>query len=98
KCNYSKVHRGTCFEYEAGINVMLAFSEFERGMSIEQTLGEKALARRDQDFWKGRPRSESTRLNSSHVSISYAVFCLKKKKKEMGQRMTDKQGETIRKR
>src|SRR5437868_8645775 len=25
-------------------------------------------------------RSKSTRLNSSHVSISYAVFCLKKKK------------------
>src|SRR6266704_4332993 len=25
-------------------------------------------------------RSEETRLNSSHVSISYAVFCLKKKK------------------
>ena len=25
-------------------------------------------------------RSESTRLNSSHVCISYAVFCLKKKK------------------
>src|SRR5437868_9018927 len=24
----------------------------------------------------------STRLNSSHVSISYAVFCLKKKKNE----------------
>src|SRR5207249_11969838 len=28
----------------------------------------------------GRDR-KSTRLNSSHVSISYAVFCLKKKKK-----------------
>src|SRR5437868_10501023 len=29
------------------------------------------------------PRTDrkSTRLNSSHVSISYAVFCLKKKKK-----------------
>src|SRR5207249_11787678 len=27
--------------------------------------------------WKDR---KSTRLNSSHVSISYAVFCLKKKK------------------
>src|SRR6266496_665365 len=26
-------------------------------------------------------RSEETRLNSSHVEISYAVFCLKKKKK-----------------
>src|SRR5699024_3651180 len=25
---------------------------------------------------------KSTRLNSSHVSISYAVFCLKKKKKD----------------
>src|SRR5437868_8394145 len=29
---------------------------------------------------KGLDR-KSTRLNSSHVSISYAVFCLKKKKK-----------------
>src|SRR5207249_10697305 len=28
--------------------------------------------------WRDR---KSTRLNSSHVSISYAVFCLKKKKK-----------------
>src|SRR5690625_5753759 len=27
-------------------------------------------------------RSESTRLNSSHVAISYAVFCLKKKNKK----------------
>src|SRR5438874_3569371 len=27
-------------------------------------------------------RSEETRLNSSHVEISYAVFCLKKKKIE----------------
>src|SRR5437868_10745402 len=29
-------------------------------------------------FWKDR---KSTRLNSSHVSISYAVFCLNKKTK-----------------
>src|SRR5207253_6551858 len=30
-----------------------------------------------------RPRDrKSTRLNSSHVAISYAVFCLKKKKKK----------------
>src|SRR5207249_9803131 len=29
----------------------------------------------------GRQDRKSTRLNSSHVSISYAVFCLKKKKK-----------------
>src|SRR2546430_7780076 len=37
--------------------------------------------------WKGISRSyslrdrKSTRLNSSHSQISYAVFCLKKKKK-----------------
>src|SRR2546427_2994848 len=30
---------------------------------------------------EGRDR-KSTRLNSSHSQISYAVFCLKKKKKE----------------
>src|SRR5207249_11324663 len=28
------------------------------------------------------PDRKSTRLNSSHVSISYAVFCLKKKNKD----------------
>src|SRR6516225_11405495 len=28
------------------------------------------------------PDRKSTRLNSSHMSISYAVFCLKKKKKK----------------
>src|SRR5256885_7159400 len=29
----------------------------------------------------GLPDRKSTRLNSSHLVISYAVFCLKKKKK-----------------
>src|SRR5438477_8600306 len=29
-----------------------------------------------------RKDRKSTRLNSSHMSISYAVFCLKKKKKK----------------
>src|SRR5947209_11437277 len=30
------------------------------------------------------PDRKSTRLNSSHANISYAVFCLKKKKKQTG--------------
>src|SRR5690242_21514757 len=34
---------------------------------------------------------KSTRLNSSHMSISYAVFCLKKKKKK--KKKTKKQPE-----
>src|SRR5690606_41209217 len=40
--------------------------------------GDVALERR---HVLGRPDRKSTRLNSSHVKISYAVFCLKKKKK-----------------
>src|SRR5207249_7159462 len=38
-------------------------------------------ARRRSAICDGLDR-KSTRLNSSHVSISYAVFCLKKKKKK----------------
>src|SRR3712207_8059131 len=30
-------------------------------------------------FFKAREDRKSTRLNSSHANISYAVFCLKKK-------------------
>src|SRR2546430_5429607 len=33
--------------------------------------------------WLRRPDRKSTRLNSSHSQISYAVFCLKKKNKSV---------------
>src|SRR5574340_442345 len=36
------------------------------------------------DFTGGCPDRKSTRLNSSHQKISYAVFCLKKKKTKRG--------------
>src|SRR5258707_8361352 len=38
----------------------------------------------------GRPPRDrkSTRLNSSHANISYAVFCLKKKKEAFSDRVT----------
>src|SRR3712207_9415258 len=36
----------------------------------------------------GRQDRKSTRLNSSHANISYAVFCLKKKKKKTDLTMT----------
>src|SRR3712207_7515842 len=36
---------------------------------------------RQQDWALERADRKSTRLNSSHANISYAVFCLKKKKK-----------------
>src|SRR5256885_7430713 len=36
----------------------------------------------DLDACLANPDRKSTRLNSSHLVISYAVFCLKKKKKK----------------
>src|SRR5205814_4907269 len=36
----------------------------------------------DGDNWLAKTDRKSTRLNSSHLGISYAVFCLKKKKKK----------------
>src|SRR5690606_41345153 len=40
----------------------------------------RSSARPTHDDEKGALDRKSTRLNSSHVKISYAVFCLKKKK------------------
>src|SRR3712207_8380470 len=43
--------------------------------------GEGDDVQSDVEFVRGGDR-KSTRLNSSHANISYAVFCLKKKKKK----------------
>src|SRR5215204_7122229 len=40
-------------------------------------------AGRPGDTFRGWVDRKSTRLNSSHTVISYAVFCLKKKKEKM---------------
>src|SRR5438067_3814741 len=42
---------------------------------------EERLSHVDHPHQHQVPDRKSTRLNSSHVSISYAVFCLKKKNK-----------------
>src|SRR5208282_3112660 len=49
-----------------------------RGRSVAR----RALVWRRNAARRGRRDRKSTRLNSSHGSISYAVFCLKKKKKK----------------
>src|SRR3712207_6946837 len=50
------------------------------GVSRIEDIGPDLLfTRRDQSTSRNRDR-KSTRLNSSHANISYAVFCLKKKK------------------
>src|SRR2546430_13535683 len=57
-----------------GRYVMLAMSDTGIGMD------EQTKARIFEPFFTDR---KSTRLNSSHSQISYAVFCLKKKKKKI---------------
>src|SRR5688572_32430922 len=47
------------------------------GLRIEVELPEQMIAHQR----CARPDRKSTRLNSSHSQISYAVFCLKKKKR-----------------
>src|SRR5256885_6979302 len=44
---------------------------------------EGGLARRARRRAERRRDRKSTRLNSSHLVISYAVFCLKKKNKQL---------------
>src|SRR6266851_6537499 len=41
-----------------------------------------------------KPDRKSTRLNSSHITISYAVFCLKKKKKNKTKQQKKKKKKT----
>src|SRR5258708_27263286 len=59
---------------QTGLNIMLV-TEYARTTQAFAVESVEDIVRLD---WKDR---KSTRLNSSHQIISYAVFCLKKKKK-----------------
>src|SRR5689334_24327987 len=50
------------------------------GLRQQRQPRDRLAGRGDHAFEQDR---KSTRLNSSHSSISYAVFCLKKKKKKI---------------
>ena len=52
------------------------------GVGIDVSKGKSTIAILSIE---GEEIGRSTRLNSSHVSISYAVFCLKKKKNKKKQ-------------
>src|SRR3712207_8827939 len=63
-----------CQRQEAELDALVVDVEVEarRGARREQRRDDQEEVRRDED-------RKSTRLNSSHANISYAVFCLKKK-------------------
>src|SRR5690625_3155417 len=54
-------------------------AEFSDRLTAEEELAAGYL-RAHERYLARREDRKSTRLNSSHVAISYAVFCLKKKK------------------
>src|SRR5690554_7331504 len=53
-----------------------------------RSLRHKSATESAGDLWRKLRDRKSTRLNSSHVRISYAVFCLKKKKKNNTETIT----------
>src|SRR3712207_7565669 len=66
---------------------MLAVDEGALQGQVDEADGDAVLPDRDLAQEQRRARGalqdrKSTRLNSSHANISYAVFCLKKKKKQ----------------
>src|SRR5690625_6083199 len=78
----ARQHGNTVFVALAGTNDDLLPSEVEILYAQRERFGEtqsRAIEQRcDQIRFSAQDR-KSTRLNSSHVAISYAVFCLKKK-------------------
>src|SRR5690242_20851742 len=81
--------RSTLFPYTTLFRSPVALDRGQRGRLGRGELGARLLtqsARHARDVEAqaggqvGGGDRKSTRLNSSHMSISYAVFCLKKKK------------------
>src|SRR5256885_15013968 len=57
----------------------------EAGISAKDVKGIARYVAKHLDSWRLYQDRKSTRLNSSHLVISYAVFCLKKKKKKINE-------------
>src|SRR3712207_6960959 len=61
-------------------NVQLAVRDGDEVVFVERIAGRDAVNVLTQVGGRFALDRKSTRLNSSHANISYAVFCLKKKK------------------
>src|SRR5256885_6738884 len=58
-------------------------ARYQAGFDVQNVL-EPALRALTQASGESAADRKSTRLNSSHLVISYAVFCLKKKNQSLG--------------
>src|SRR2546426_3920774 len=77
--------RSTLFPYTTLFRSPTAQLLLARGTQVHglRELSTLLVVRRLEDGESSRRDRKSTRLNSSHLVISYAVFCLKKKKKNV---------------
>src|SRR5690554_7256795 len=66
------------YALEAGYRHIDTAAVYNNEAGVGQAIRQYQLPRNEVFVTRDR---KSTRLNSSHVRISYAVFCLKKKKK-----------------
>src|SRR5438874_5234174 len=74
--------RSTLFPYTTLFRSHRDRNPSRHGSASDRRDGQRARARPRRRRRPDRTDRKSTRLNSSHVEISYAVFCLKKKKNE----------------
>src|SRR2546430_2905263 len=74
--------RSTLFPYTTLFRSQRSRSSHRTSGSTPSYAGGPPCDSKNQPVWKLVKDRKSTRLNSSHSQISYAVFCLKKKKKE----------------
>src|SRR2546430_8715179 len=80
---FSSRRRHTRFDCDWSSDVCSSDLEFDSEEAMNRAFAspERAAAREDfKRFMTYEGDRKSTRLNSSHSQISYAVFCLKKKK------------------
>src|SRR5699024_12520660 len=67
--------------FEHGFKIHNVFDLFqEQHVDLGAVVDEAQIHATADELRNGEQDRKSTRLNSSHVSISYAVFCLKKQK------------------
>src|SRR5437660_6520640 len=87
-CLRAPSYRLSCFLFFLMIrrpprSTLFPYTTLFRSLQPERSVPRRVrdLAPRIEGILDGEDR-KSTRLNSSHVAISYAVFCLKKKKEK----------------
>src|SRR5690606_15721458 len=72
---------GTAYYFIHSLIILPLLGRFETPKPLPASISEAVLTEPRAVSGADPADRKSTRLNSSHVKISYAVFCLKKKKK-----------------